>query len=83
MATLYRPYIKRSRGQVHASREDTEDNSARALFRLQEAIVSSSGMCRNVHPLLDVVHQAFLPPTTVLPTLHCALEDGFGEAVVA
>ena len=34
-------------------------------------------------PLFDVVHPAFPLPTTASPTLHGALKDGFGEAVVA
>ena len=33
-------------------------------------------------PLLDIVHQAFLLSTVVVPTLQGALKDGFGEAVV-
>ena len=31
----------------------------------------------------DVVHPAFLLPTTALPTLQGALKEGCGEAVVA
>ena len=34
-------------------------------------------------PLFDVVHSAFPLPTAVSYPLQCALEDGFGEAVVA
>ena len=33
-------------------------------------------------PLLDVVHPAFLLPTTLSSTLQGALKNGFGEAVV-
>ena len=61
------------------------DNSAEIFFQtfLQEALVSSSGMDRDVHTLLDVVHPAFPLSTTASPTLQGALEDGFGEAVGA
>ena len=55
------------------------DDSAAMLFQsfLHQALVGSSGMGR------DVVHPAFLLPTTASPTLKGALKDGFGEAVVA
>ena len=57
------------------------DDSADTVFYslLQEAIVSRSGM--DGCPLFHVVHPAFLP-TTASPTLHGALKDGFGEAVM-
>ena len=59
------------------------DSSAEILFQsfLQEAVVSSSGMGRNVHS--DVVHPGFPLPTTASPALQGTLKDGFGEAVVA
>ena len=34
-------------------------------------------------PLSDVVHPAFTLPARASPTLHCALQEGFGEVVVA
>ena len=34
-------------------------------------------------PLFDLVHPAFLLPTTASPTLQRALKDGFAEAVMA
>ena len=34
-------------------------------------------------PLFDVIHPAFLLPTTPSPTFQGAPKDGFGEAVVA
>ena len=34
-------------------------------------------------PLFDVVHPAFLLPTTASPSLRGAVKDGFGDAVVA
>ena len=40
-------------------------------------------MGKDVRSIFDVVHPAFLPPTTVLPNLPGALKDGSGEAVVA
>ena len=33
-------------------------------------------------PLFEVVHPAFPLPTTMAPTLQCAMEKSFGEAVV-
>ena len=64
-------------------RGDTRGDSAEILFQsfLQEAVVSSSGMGRNVHS--DVVHPGFPLPTTASPALLGTLKDGFGEAVVA
>ena len=61
------------------------NDSAEILFQsfLQEALVSSFGMDRDVHSLSDVVHPAFPLLTTASPTLRGALKDGFGEAVVA
>ena len=63
-------------------RRDTKDASAEILFRsfLQEALVSSSGMGRNVHSLM-LSTSAFPLPTTVSPTLQSALKYGFEEAV--
>ena len=51
---------------------DMRDDSVDILFQsfLQEAIVSSSGMGRDVHSLTS-------------PTLQGARTNGFGEAVVA
>ena len=62
---------------------DMTDDSAEILFHsfLQKALVSSSGMGRNIH--FDVVCPTFpLTTPTALPNLQGALEDGFGEAVV-
>ena len=58
------------------------DDSAEILFQsfLQEALVSSSGMGRNVHSLM-LSTSAFPLPTTVSPTLQSALKYGFEEAV--
>ena len=55
-------------------RGDMTDDSAGILFQsfLQEALVSSSGT--------SVVQPAFL--LTASPSLHCALKESFGEAVV-
>ena len=60
------------------------DDSAEVLFQsfLQEALVSGSGMGRDVHSLtLSIQH--FLCRPWRRPTLDGALKDGFGEAVVA
>ena len=51
-------------------------------------VSSAGGHCeqfwlRQECPLFDVVHPAFLQPTTASPTLQGVLKDGFGEAVVA
>ena len=56
---------------------DTRDNPAEIPFQsfLQEALVSSSGVGRDV---FDVVHTAFALPTTALPTLQGARKDDFG-----
>ena len=61
---------------------DMRDNSAEILFQsfLQEALVSSSGMGRNVHSLM-LSTSAFPLPTTVSPTPQSALKYGFEEAV--
>ena len=62
-------------------RRDMADYSADILFQffsLQVAIVSSSGMGRNVRSL-----KYFFLPTTATPTIQDALKDGFGKAVVA
>ena len=60
------------------------DDSAAILFQsfLQKALLSSSGMGRDVHSF-DVVHPAFPLPTTTPPDLKRVLKDSFGEAVVA
>ena len=58
------------------TRGTIQQRATSGLF-MQDAIMSSSGMGR------DVVHPAFPPPTTASPTLQGAVEDGFGEAVVA
>ena len=47
------------------------------------AILTSSGMSKDVQVRLEVVHPAFPLPTEVSPTLQGTLKDGFGEAVVA
>ena len=58
------------------------DDSAEILRQsfLQEALLSKSGMGRDVH---DVVHPAYPLPTTASSTLYSALRDGFREVVVA
>ena len=58
------------------------DDSAEVLFQsfLQDALVSSSGMGRDVH-LFDIVYPAFHLPATASPDLQGALKDGLGEAV--
>ena len=61
-----------------------KDDSVEILFKsfLQEALVSSSGLGRDVHSLtLSIQH--FLLLSTASPTLQSALQDGFGGAVVA
>ena len=65
-------------------RGDMMDDSVEILFQsvLQLALVSSSGMGRDVHSF-DVVHPAFPLPTTAPTSLRGALKDGFGEAVMA
>ena len=45
--------------------------------------MSSFGMSRNVHSLILSIQHFFCRLTMVLPTLHGALKDGFGETVVA
>ena len=50
--------------------------------------LSAGGFCEQIWygqgcPLFDVVHPVFPLPTTASPTVQGALEDGFGEAVVA
>ena len=61
---------------------DVRDDSAEILLQsfLQKAVVSRSGMERDVH--VDVVHPAFTLLTVVLPILQGALKNGIGEAVV-
>ena len=60
------------------------DDSAEIFFQsfMQEALVSSSGMGRDVHSLMMSIHH-FLLPSTASPILLGALKDGLGEAVVA
>ena len=60
------------------------DDSVEILFQssLQEALVGSYGMDKDVHSLMLSI-QPFPLPTTASPTLQGALKDGFGEAVVA
>ena len=57
------------------------DDSAEILFQSfpQEALVSSSGMGRDVHSLILSIQHFLCRP----PTLQGALKDGFGKAVVA
>ena len=59
------------------------DDSAEILFQffLQEALVSSSGMSRDVRSLMST--PALSLPTKALPILQGALKDGFGEVVRA
>ena len=59
------------------------EDSAKIFFLsfLQEALASSSGMCRDVRS--DILHPAFSLPTKASPTLHGALKGGCGEAVIA
>ena len=60
------------------------DGSAEMLLQpfLQETLVEQFWHGQ-ICPLFDVVHPAFLLPTTASLTLQGALKDGFGEAVVA
>ena len=56
-------------------------------MRDDSRIFSSGGPCEQLWhgqgcPLFDVVHPAFLVPTSASPTLQGSLKDGFGEAVV-
>ena len=51
-------------------------------------VFSAGGLCEQFRhgqgcPLFDVVHPVFPLPTTASQTLQDALQDGFGEAVVA
>ena len=64
-------------------RGDMRDDSAEILFQsfLQEALVSSSGMGRDVHSLM--LSSSISLPTTASPTPQGLLKDGFGEAVMA
>ena len=59
-------------------------DSAETFFQslLQEPIVSSSGMGRDV-PSLMLSIQHFLCRPRRRPTIQSALKDGFGEVVVA
>ena len=58
-------------------------DSAQILFQafLQEAIVSSSGVGRDVHSL-TLSSQYLLSQPQYCPLLHGALKDGLGEAVM-
>ena len=56
------------------------DNSAEILF--QNALVSSSGMCRYVHSLVLSI-QHFFCRLRRRPPSKGAMKDGLGEAVVA
>ena len=60
------------------------DDSAEILSRclLQKAIVSSSGMGRDVHSLMLSIQLFLCHPYMASPTLQGDLKDGFGEAVV-
>ena len=60
---------------------EMRDDSSEILFQslLQEALVSSSCLGRDVHSLMLSTQL----PTTASPTLQGALKDGFGESVVA
>ena len=57
------------------------NDSAEIFFQsfLQEALVSSSGMGRDVHCLMLSIHHFLCRPRRC----HGVLKDGFGEAVVA
>ena len=57
------------------------DSAAEILFQsfLQEALVSSSNMGRDVHSLILSIQQFICRPR---PALQGFLKDGFGEAVV-
>ena len=63
----------------------TRDDSLRSSSSF--FLFSARGPCEQFWhgqgcPLLVVVHPAFPLPTTASPSLHGALKDGFGEAVV-
>ena len=65
-------------------RGDVKDDSAEILFQF----VMQRGRCEQFwhgegRPLFYVVHSVVPLPTKTSPTLHGALKDGFGEAVVA
>ena len=64
-------------------RGETRNNSEEILVQsfLHEAIVSSSGMGRDIHSLAVSIRH-FLSQTTASTTLYGALKDGFGEVVV-
>ena len=63
------------------------DVSAEIIFQslLHEAVVSSSGIGRDVHSLalFHVVYPALPVPSTASPTLHCAPKNGKGGAAMA
>ena len=71
------PYTIGSSGG-HAAERQQRSSSSLVCRRPCEQFWHGQGC-----PLFDVVHQAFLLPTTASPTLQGALKDGFGEAVVA
>ena len=57
-------------------------------MRDDSRIFSSGGPCEQLWhgqgcPLFDVVHPAFLVPTSASPTLQGSLKDGLGEAITA
>ena len=62
---------------------DMRDDSAEILVQsfLREAIVSSSGMDREVHSLTSS-HPAFALSTAASSTLLGAMKVGFGKSVV-
>ena len=67
-------------------REDMNDDSAEIPLDqsfLQETLAYEQFWHGQGCPLFDVVHSAFPLPTTASPTLQCAPNDGFGEAVMA
>ena len=71
------PYTIGSSGG-HAAERQQRSSSSLVCRRPCEQFWHGQGC-----PLFDVVHQAFLLPTTASPTLQGALKDGFGEAVMA
>ena len=69
-------------------RGNMRNDSAEILLLpfLQEAVVSSSGMGRDVHSLMLSIQNLLCCgplPITASPTLPGALKNGFGETVVA
>ena len=66
--------------KTQATVGNMRDDSAEILFQyfLQEALVNSYGMGRNVHSLMLSIHVS-----SASLTLQGVLKDGFGEVVVA